>query len=175
LLRPLRLRHGLAHLLLAGVGLGVAVGAQAQASAHSPDLNLKLACSTTRGEGEARVILADSGEMRIIDGKLLEFRWESSLHRRTHGFDCSMDMSDLPELQRLEHGWRVSSKNAAAAREARGFDTDRGQVCFVTLTQQGETLHIAPNCPALCGSRNDFSELKVHLPTGRCDYLNQTE
>ena len=145
------------------------------ALAQPADLNLKFSCSASNGEGETRVILADSGEIRIRDGKLLEFRWESALHRRTHGFDCSMDQSDKLELQPLEHGWRVAPQDAAAARAARGFDTDRGQTCLVNLLRDGDTVHIQPSCPVLCGSRSDFSEFRVHLPSSRCDYVSTTE
>ncbi len=144
-------------------------------AAPAPDIDLKLSCSNSTGEGAARVILADSGEIRIRQGQLLAFRWESSLHRRTHGFDCSMDLSDKLELQPLESGWRVSPEDAAAARMERGYDTDRGRVCLVNLHKKGDTLHIAPSCPALCGSRLDFAELEVHLPSGRCTYYHPTE
>ena len=144
-------------------------------SAHAQEIDLKLSCSHSTGAGEARVILADSAEIRIRQGNLLAFRWESSLHRRTHGFDCSIDLDDKLELQKLESGWRVSAQDAAAARMARGYDTDRGNHCLVNLYQKGDMLHIAPSCPALCGSRLDFAELAVHLPTGRCTYYHPTE
>lgn len=144
-------------------------------AAPAPDIDLKLSCSNSTGDGAARVILADNGEIRIRQSQLLAFRWESSLHRRTHGFDCSMDLSDKLELQPLESGWRISPQDAAAARMERGYDTDRGRVCLVNLHKNGDTLHIAPSCPALCGSRLDFAELDVHLPSGRCTYYHPTE
>lgn len=142
---------------------------------QAQEIDLTLSCSHSTGEGDARVILADSAEIRIRQGKLLAFRWESSLHRRTHGFDCSMDLNDKLELQPLEAGWRISTQDAPAARMERGYDTDRGSVCLVNLRKDGDKLHIAPNCPALCGSRLDFAELDVHLPTGRCTYYHPTE
>jgi hypothetical protein len=141
-------------------------------AAPAPDIKLKLACYHSQGQDANRTIFYDNGEIHIQSGKIREFRWESALHRRTHGFDCSIDQSDQLELAQIGNDWRVSLKNGAAARLARGFDNPHGLHCLINLTRQGNTLHIQPSCPALCGSRADFSEFSVHLPSGRCEYKN---
>lgn len=143
---------------------------QGQAQAQPPDLQLKLACSHTEGEGESRDFYADNGEIQIKDGQLKQFRWESSLHRRTHGFDCSIDQDDQLDLDVVGGHWRVQLHDALASRAARGYDTVRGDACIIRLIQRGEYLLLQPSCAILCGSRSNFSELRIHLPSGRCQY-----
>ncbi|MEN9866682.1 MAG: hypothetical protein RL748_2272 [Pseudomonadota bacterium] len=135
-----------------------------------PDLQLKLACSHSEGEGEARDFYADNGEIGIKDGQLQQFRWESSLHRRTHGFDCSIDQDDHLDLDVVGGQWRVQLRDALASRAARGYDTVRGENCIIRLIRRGEYLLLQPSCAILCGSRSNFSELRIHLPSGRCQY-----
>lgn len=142
----------------------------ASAQALPADLNLKLSCGLAQGEGDGRAFFSDSGEIEIRDGQLKQFRWESSLHRGTHGFDCSIDLDDQLELDVVGAQWRVQLRDVTLARAARGYDTLRGESCIIRLIQRGEYLLIEPACAALCGSRSNFSELRIHQPSGRCDY-----
>ncbi len=151
-------------LLLTGLASSVL------AQALPEDLNLKLACSFTQGAGDGRAIFADSGEIEIKDGQLKQFRWESAIHRRTHGYDCSIDMDDQLELDVVGAQWRVQLRDALATRAARGYDTVRGENCIIRLIRRDDTLWIEPSCAVLCGSRANFSELRIHLPSGRCHY-----
>lgn len=140
----------------------------------APDaLALKFSCSHTVGSAEQQVIYTDIGEISLLGEQIRSFRWESSLHRRTHGFDCSMDESDGLQAKQIEQGWRVSTLDAVAAREKRGYDRPRGRQCSVRLlrdSSNGHELQIIPTCPVLCGSRENFSELRINLQTGQCQY-----
>jgi len=144
-----------------------------QASAQQ--LQTKFGCSVTRDENGEKVIYADGGEIRLNGNKVEAFRWESAQHRSLHGFDCSVDESDEPVAEVSQSGandsWRITLKDAAAARKRRGYDFfDHGKNCSIRLQRDGNTLSIKPNCPALCGSRIDFTELSVDLKTGTCRY-----
>lgn len=135
-----------------------------------PDLNLQFSCSKTEGEGFEKVIYADIGEFVLQGEQIRSFRWESSLHRSTHGFDCSLDESDGLQVSRLENGWRIMLVDAQQAREKRGFDMPRGKFCTVRLLKDGQYLQVLPSCATLCGSRSNFSELRIHLPSKKCEY-----
>ena len=146
---------------------------QARADTAQDALALKFSCSQTLGNAEQQVIYADLGEISLQGEQIHRFRWESSLHRRTHGFDCSMDESDGLQAKQIEQGWRVSVLDAAAAREKRGYDRPRGRQCSVRLLRDAsnaQELHMIPTCPVLCGSRENFSELRINLQTGQCKY-----
>ena len=144
------------------------------ASAGAQELETKFSCSVTHNEDGERVIYADSGEFRLQGDRIATFRWESSLFRPTHGFDCSIDEGD--GLQAEVHNetalpkWRVTLADARQARERRGFNFSRGLNCSIRLEREGDTLNVKPSCPALCGSRTNFSELSVDLKTGKCRY-----
>ncbi len=140
-------------------------------SVMAQELSLKFACSKSEGEAAQRVIYADSGEFILQGAQLQEFRWESSLHRATHGFDCSLDQSDGLQAEVIEQGWRVKVQDPARAREQRGYDRPRGRLCTVRLLREGEYLHVLPSCATLCGSRENFSEFKIHLPSKQCEYM----
>ena len=137
-------------------------------------LETKFSCSAARDDNGEAVTYADSGEIRIKGNHIDAFRWESSLFRSTHGFDCSIDESDglLAEVRdgtsRVQ--WRVALADARAARDRRGFNFDRRMNCTIRLEREGDTLTVKPSCPALCGSRSNFSELSVNLKTGQCRY-----
>ncbi|MFZ6749275.1 hypothetical protein [Undibacterium sp. Ren11W] len=136
------------------------------------DLEAKFSCSQTRqedGEGE-RLIYADQAQIQIKGAQILALQWESSLFRSSHGHECSIDSSDEPLAEVTEKGWRISLKDAVAARQRRGYDTERGSQCSIRLERDGEQLRIKPSCPTLCGSRNNFSALTVNLQTGVCHY-----
>jgi hypothetical protein len=175
---PTDTRTGWLAGLLAGLALGCASLAvasdpvNAPVNAQSADLNLKLACQTSLGEQDQQTLYIDSGEIRIEHGKLLALRWESALHRRTHGFDCSIDLDDKLQLDAVPGGWRIQTDDPQAARQARGYDAPNGSGshCLINLEQADGQLTIAPSCPALCGSRSNFSGLQIDLKSGRCTY-----
>jgi hypothetical protein len=66
--------------------------------------------------------------------------------------------------------WRVALSDARGARERRGFDFERSLNCTIRLARKGDALSLQPSCPALCGSRANFSALSVDLKTGKCHY-----
>ncbi len=153
---------------------GLAVAVLLAGAVHAQQLTSTFSCSQTRVEDNVRALYADSGEF-ILDGNRIDaFRWESSLFRSTHGFDCSIDESDglQSEVRDGSKGdsWRVSLTNARDARQRRGYDSNHGFNCAIRLEREGTTLRVTPTCPALCGSRNNFSALTVDLQTGQCRY-----
>ncbi len=167
------LRHG----LLLSVLLPCLTAAQPMTPAAATQataanaLDLQFSCSQSEGEGEDKVIYADFGAVRIVQGQLQELRWESGLHRRTHGFDCSITQEDGVELDTLEGGgWRIRLRDSAAARSARGYDTERGRLCSIRILPAGDGWQIVPSCAALCGSRANFSALTVYPAQQRCRY-----
>jgi hypothetical protein len=137
-------------------------------------LDTHFSCSAARNEDGEAVTYADSGEIRLKGDHIDAFRWESALFRSTHGFDCSIDESDglvadvRDETQKVM--WRVALADARVARDRRGFTFDRTMNCTIRLEREGDTLNVKPSCPALCGSRPNFSELSVDLKTGTCRY-----
>lgn len=137
------------------------------------ELQTKFGCNTTHVEGGEKVILADVGEILLSGDTIKTFRWESDQYRTLHGFDCSVDESDEPVAEVTQGGaqpaWRITLKDPVAARERRGFDFyNHGKNCSIRLQRNGDTLSIKPSCPALCGSRVNFTELSVNLKTGSC-------
>jgi hypothetical protein len=142
-------------------------------AAFAQQLDARFSCSEARNDGEA-VTYADNGEIRIKGDHIDAFRWESALFRSTHGFDCSIDESDGLHAEVRDEPkktmWRVGLLDARAARDRRGFDFDRGLNCTIRLERDGDMLNLKPSCPALCGSRSNFSELSVNLKTGKCRY-----
>ncbi len=149
----------------AGVICALCVG-----SALAQSVQTHFSCSVTRNGDSERVIYADSGTIDIAQQSIKQFQWESALHRETHGFDCSIDDSDGLQAEVIDNGWRISLKNAVAARQERGFDNERGKNCTIRLLMRGDELQIKPTCAILCGSRSNFSELVVNLKTGACRY-----
>ena len=146
----------------------------------TPQLDAKFSCSVDRAQDVRRdgrrSIYADNGEFHLRGDRVDSFRWESSLFRSTHGFDCSIDDSDgvqaelLPTTHADSQGWRVRLRDARAARTQRGYDADHGLNCSIRIIHAGDMLQIIPSCPALCGSRENFSALTVDLKSGRCTY-----
>ncbi len=143
-------------------------------SACAQELNARFSCSATRDEDGEKVIYADNAEIHLKGDHIGTFRWESAQYRSTHGFDCSIDNSDGLHAEVNDDSsrmtWRVLLDDARAARERRGFDFSRGLTCTIRLERDGDSLTIKPSCPALCGSRPNFSELSVNLKTGKCSY-----
>lgn len=149
----------------------------ASGTAAAQQLDVRFACSAARSEDGENVTYADHGEFRIDGTRIDAFRWESALYRSTHGFDCSIDEGDGVQAEvRPEASstmWRVMLKDAQDARSRRGFTFSRGMNCSFRLQRSGDTLAVTPSCPALCGSRANFSALSVDLKTGACRYEKQ--
>ena len=143
-------------------------------TAAAQQLDARFSCSESREEGGERVILADNGEFRMEGSKIDTFRWESAEYRPTHGFDCSIDDGDglLAEVrdETSKVQWRVALADALNARTRRGYDFSRGMNCTIRIERDGDMLNLKPTCPALCGSRSNFSELSVNMKTGECRY-----
>ncbi len=143
-------------------------------NAFAQQLDTHFSCSVAREEDGEKVTYADSGEMRVSGARIEAFRWESSLFRSTHGFDCSIDESDGLLAEVHDEGktvlWRIALSDAHAARVRRGFAFERSGNCTIRLVRNGDMLNIKPSCPALCGSRSNFTELSVDLKTGSCHY-----
>jgi hypothetical protein len=169
-------------VLVSSMGCGIT------SFAVTPTLDVAFSCSvvnpnvqTDQPDDQERVLYADVGKINVQGDRIQEFRWESSLFRSTHGFDCSIDDGDglSVELSQSAAGaqqWRVQLQDARAARTARGYDANHGFDCAIDLSVidssggKDSRLLITPNCPALCGSRENFSTLSVDLKTGHCDY-----
>lgn len=146
----------------------------ASSIAPAQQLETRFSCSVARNEDGEKVTYADNGEFRLKGEKIEAFRWESALFRSTHGFDCSIDESDGLQAEardeKTKAAWRIALVDARAARDRRGFKFDRGMNCTIRLERQGDTLQVKPSCPALCGSRANFSALSVNIKTGECRY-----
>ena len=169
-----------AALTTAAAGIGAAGVAHAQAVQAQPQLDARFSCSAEHAEDRLRDgdrrLYADSGAFRLRGNAILAFYWESSLFRSNHGSDCSIDEGDgvvaelLPTTHADSQGWRVRLRDARTARTQRGYDADHGFNCSIRLVHAGDMLQIIPSCPALCGSRENFSALTVDLKNGGCTY-----
>ncbi|MBC3862729.1 hypothetical protein H8K32_11505 [Undibacterium jejuense] len=140
--------------------------------AQEPALDLHVQCTQTKledGNGE-RLIFADQAHIKLHGNTIDDFQWESSLFRTDHGHECSIDKDDQLLAEVTEKGWRISLKDAIATRTQRGYDFDRGYQCSIRVEREGEMVHIRPTCPALCGSRMNFTELKINTSNGQCEY-----
>jgi len=143
-------------------------------TAAAPRLDLQFSCSAVRNDDGEKVTYADHGEFRLRGSHIDAFRWESALFRSTHGFDCSIDDDDGLQAEVRQEAaavmWRVGLADPQKARSRRGFDFARGMNCTIRLQHNGDTVRLTPSCPALCGSRPNFSALSVNLKTGACRY-----
>jgi hypothetical protein len=143
-------------------------------AADAQQIDTRFSCSTERSDGGETVTYADTAEIRLDGDRIQAFRWESDLYRTTHGFDCSIDESDGLKAEMYNEEaqvlWRVSLTDPQAARERRGYDFDRLPRCTIRLERKGDTLNVTPSCPALCGSRGNFTQLSVNLKSGKCVY-----
>ena len=156
------MKHRLPALLMLLCGL-----VQAQ---DLPLLETKFSCHLLRQQDGERLNFADQAQIQLEGTHITAFQWESSLFRNTHGHECSIDSSDDPQAEVTAKGWRISLKDSAAARSRRGYDFERGFNCSIRLEREGEQLQIKPSCPALCGSRTNFTALTVNLKSGLCQY-----
>jgi len=158
-----------------GIALATALAMLTLAApAAAQRLDTRFSCSSTVDEDGERVIYSDIGEAHLDGDRIGSFRWESALYRPTHGFDCSIDDDDGLQAELMQgaghDAWRITLRDARAARRARGYDFERGLNCSIRLERHGDTLAVTPSCPALCGSRANFTKLTVDLKTGTCHY-----
>jgi hypothetical protein len=142
--------------------------------ALAQQLDTQFSCSAKRDDHGLPTLFFDAGKIKVNGNKITEFSWESSLFRSTHGFDCSINADDGMQAEFIgdeQHDkWRFSLLDAHAAREKRGYDFSHGYNCTIRVERVGDSVHINPSCPALCGSRPNFSELTVDTKTGNCEY-----
>ncbi len=143
-------------------------------NAGAQSMNTKFSCSQVADDGGEKITMADIGEIDISGDSIRTFRWESTIYRATHGYDCDIDEDDgLQAEVRSDAGhsaWRVALKDGRAARIKRGYNFERGVNCTIRLDQEGDTITLRPSCPALCGSRINFSTVAFNLKTGACRY-----
>ncbi|HXA46732.1 MAG TPA: hypothetical protein VNW52_03805 [Burkholderiaceae bacterium] len=144
------------------------------ASANAQQLDAHFSCSETRDDHGLSTIFADTGTIKVDGSTIKEFNWESSIFRSSHGLECSIDQDDGVQAEVMgdaQHdAWRFSLRDAKTARSNRGYDISHGFNCTIRVARIGDQVHIKPSCPALCGSRQNFSELTVNLKTGACQY-----
>ena len=156
------------------VSLSAAVLLSVGATAEAQTLDTRFACSAVGDDGGDKVTYADSGEIHLDGDKVNNFRWESALFRSTHGFDC--DIGDEDGLLAHAAGdtkkstWKITLADGRGARDKRGYNFDRGVNCAIELVRVGDTVSVLPNCPAMCGSRLNFSTIAIDLKTGQCHY-----
>lgn len=144
------------------------------ATAAAQTLDTRFACSEVGDDGGDKVTYADSGEIHLDGDTIKNFRWESALFRSTHGFDC--DIGDEDGLLAHVAGdakkpvWTLTLADGRGARAKRGYNFDRGVNCAIELVRVGDIVSVLPNCPAMCGSRLNFSTIAIDLKSGQCHY-----
>jgi opacity protein-like surface antigen len=144
------------------------------ATASAQTLSTRFACSQAGDDGGDPITYADTGEIDLDGTTVKTFRWESAIFRSTHGYDCNVDDEDGLQAEVRGEGstaaWRVALKDGGAARLKRGYNFERGVNCTIRLEREGNTVHVKPTCPALCGSRVNFSTIVIDLDSGTCRY-----
>jgi hypothetical protein len=144
------------------------------APAKAQQLDAHFSCSENRDDHGLPTLFSDSGHIKTDGKKIGEFYWESSIFRSMHGLECSIDQDDGLLVEAIKgqghDAWRFSLKDAHAARDKRGYDYVHGFNCTIRVERIGDTVHINPSCPALCGSRQNFSEFSFDVKTGACHY-----
>ncbi|MDB5762173.1 MAG: hypothetical protein JWQ21_1168 [Herminiimonas sp.] len=142
------------------------------ASAMAQQLDARFSCSAERNQDGEPVVYADSGTFRLNGNRIDAFKWESALFNPPRSADCSIDEDDGLQAEARENAWRITLQDAHAARIKRGYKFGSRINCSIRLERDGDALHVKPTCPALCGSRANFSELSVDLKTGACRYAD---
>lgn len=155
--------------------LAVLSGALAIAApAKAQQLDAHFSCSENRDDHGLPTLFADNGKIKIDGKNIEEFYWESSIFRSTHGLECSIDQDDGVQAEVIgdagTDAWRFSLLDAHMARDKRGYGYVHGFNCTIRVERIGDTVHINPSCPALCGSRQNFTELSFNVKTGACRY-----
>ena len=102
--------------LLAALAMTAIVGPVA-----AQQLDVQFSCSENRDEHGLPTLFADSGKIKVDGQNIVEFYWESSIFRSTHGLECSIDQGDGVQLEVTgDAAWRFSLQDAKAARDKRG-------------------------------------------------------
>ena len=143
-------------------------------TAIAQSVNTKFSCSQVTDDGGEKITMGDVGEISLVGNRIDAFHWESAIYRATHGYECGIDEDDgLHAEVRSDAGypaWRVGLKDGRTARENRGYNFERGVNCTIRVDLANDTLTLRPSCPALCGSRSNFSTVAIDLKTGSCRY-----
>ncbi|HEX8956858.1 MAG TPA: hypothetical protein VF798_11315 [Burkholderiaceae bacterium] len=151
---------------LAAIGFAGAVQAQ--------ELDVHFSCGVNGDQHGLKTLFADNGRIRIHSTTIAEFSWESSVFHAGNGVECSMDRDDGLHAEFIgddnRPAWRILLDNPGQARDRRGYDMSHGLNCTVRIEHIGDEIHINPSCPALCGSRQNFSEFRFNTKTGKCTY-----
>jgi hypothetical protein len=138
--------------------------------AQAQQADVRFACSTERIEQGRRVAYADSGTVRLSGAGIVAFQWESAIFSPPRSADCSIDESDGLRAETTDGGWRITVQDPQGARDRRGYAYGSRNNCSIRIERDGDGLRLRPDCPALCGSRMNFSELTVDTKTGACRY-----
>ncbi|HEY8024190.1 MAG TPA: hypothetical protein VIF60_06475 [Burkholderiaceae bacterium] len=143
-------------------------------TAAAQQLDMRLSCGDKRDDHGLASYFADSGTIRLKGNLIEEFNWESSVFRSMSGVECSIDMNDGLSAEFIgdeqNPAWRIRLNDPATARDKRGYDFSHGLNCTIRIERMGDKVHINPSCPAMCGSRQNFSEFSFDLKTGKCRY-----
>ncbi len=143
-------------------------------SAEAQQLDAHFSCAFDGADHGLKTLFADNGRIRLKGTAIEEFTWESSVFHVGNGVECSIDDGDGLHAEFIgdesRPAWRILLNNAKAARDKRGYDMSHGLNCTVRIEQVGDDVHINPSCPALCGSRQNFSEFRFNTKTGKCQY-----
>ena len=89
--------------------------------AAAQQLDAHFSCGQQREQDGLSTEYADSGAIKVDGTKIVEFYWESSIFRSTHGLECSIDQGDGLQAEVTgDASWRFSLQDAKArARQAR--------------------------------------------------------
>jgi hypothetical protein len=143
-------------------------------AAMAQQLDARFSCGEQRDDHGLASFFADSGTIRLNGDKIKEFNWESSVFRSTHGLECSIDTDDGVAAEYIgdeqRQAWRIRLQDSSAARTKRGYDMSHGLNCTIRFERVGDMVHVNPSCPALCGSRQNFSEFSFDMKSGKCRY-----
>lgn len=155
--------------------LAVIVASMACAfSVQAQQLDLHFACGLDGSMHGEKTFFADNGTVKINGTKIEEFYWDSAIFHGDHGLECLMNESDGLHAEFIgdesRPAWRVLLDDAAQSRKRQGYTDHRSLNCTVRITKEGDEVHVQPSCPALCGSRANFSEFRVDTKTGTCRY-----
>jgi len=163
----------LQHLRTMLVTAAVAVLSLAE-PAMAQQLDARFSCGEQRDDHGLASFFADSGRIRLDGDKIEEFNWESSVFRSMHGLECSIDTGDGVAAEYIgddqRQAWRIRLQDPAVARTRRGYDMSHGLNCTIRVERVGDLVHVNPSCPALCGSRQNFSEFSFDMKSGKCRY-----
>jgi hypothetical protein len=143
-------------------------------AAQAQRLDLHFACGFDGNMHGEKTFFADNGTVRIDGSTILEFYWDSAIYHGDHGLECLMTERDGLHAEftgdESRSAWRVLLDDAAQSRKQQGYTDRRSLNCTVRFTKDGDEIHVNPSCPALCGSRANFSEFRVDTKTGKCRY-----